>query len=127
MGARLIYAKVVDREVFYVQQGGKVHPGLNNEVLLREEPGEANVFLVLRAWGEDTGTYTEQWRIEGMGGGTIYESLPREIHAATESHIERLEDEVADLKFEYAGEYSVVFMLDEHEVARVAFAVRATD
>lgn len=127
MGARLVYAKVVDREVFYVQQGGKVHPGLNNEVLLRDEPGVANVFLVLRAWGEDTGTYTEQWRIEGMGGGTIYESLPREIHAATQSHIERLEDEVADLKFEYAGGYSVVFTLDESEVARVTFSVRATD
>lgn len=127
MGARLVYAKVVDREVFYVQQGGKVHPGLNSEVLLREEPGVANVFLVLRAWGEDTGTYTEQWRIEGMGGGTIYESLPREIHAATENHIERLEDEVADLKFEYAGDYSVVFTLDESEVARVTFTVRSTD
>lgn len=127
MGARLIYAKVVDREVFYVQQGGKVHPGLTNEVVLREEPGEANAFLVLRAWGEDTGTYTEQWRIEGMGGGTIYESVAREIHAATEAHIERLEDEVADLKFEYAGDYTVVFTLDENEVGRVNFSVRATD
>ncbi|MFP5352902.1 MAG: hypothetical protein ACLGIB_10115 [Actinomycetota bacterium] len=126
MGARLIYAKVVDREVFYVQ-GGKVHPGLDNEVLLREEPGEANVFLVLRAWGEDTGTYTEQWRIEGMGGGTVYESLPREIHAATESHVEKLEDEVANLKFEYAGNYTVVFTLDEHEAARTSFTVRSAD
>lgn len=123
----MVYAKVVDREVFYVQQGGKVHPGLDNEVLLREEPGEANAFLVLRAWGGDTGSYTEQWRLEGMGGGTVYESLPREIHAATQSHIERLEDEVADLKFEYAGDYTVVFTLDEHEVARTTFAVRATD
>lgn len=123
MGARLIYAKVVDRENFW-KQGGKVHPGLHNDVILREEPGEAHAFLVLRAWGEDTGTFTEQWRIEGMGGRAIYESLPREIHAATETHIERLEDEVADLKFEYAGDYTAVFTLDEHEVARVTFPVR---
>lgn len=123
MGARLIYAKVVDRDIFW-KQGGKVHPGLHNDVILREEPGEAHAFLVLRGWGEDTGTFTEQWRIEGMGGGAIYESLAREIHAATESHIERLEDEVSDLKFDYAGDYTVVFTLDEHEVARVTFPVR---
>lgn len=123
MGARLIYAKVVDQELF-LKQGGKIHPGLPNQVVLREEPGEAHAFLVLRGWGEDTGTFTEQWRIEGMGGGAIYESLPREIHAATESHIEKLEDEVTDLKFEYSGDYSVVFLLDENEVARTTFRVR---
>lgn len=127
MGARLVYAKVIDREIFYVKHHGKVHPGLDNEVVLREEPGVANAFLVLRAWSEDSGTFTEQWRIEGMGGGIIYESLPREIHAATQTHIERLEDEVADLKFEYAGGYTVVFTLDENEVARTQFPVKAGD
>jgi len=123
VGARLVYAKVIDREIFYVKHHGKVHPGLDSEVVLREEPGVANAFLVLRAWSEDSGTFTEQWRIEGMGGGIIYEGLPREIHAATQTHIERLEDEVADLKFEYSGDYTVVFTLDENEVARASFSV----
>ena len=124
MGARLVYAKVVDRETFYVREKGVVHKSLQNEVQLREEPGEAGAFLILRAWTGDSGTMTEQWRIETPGGTAIYESTPREMHASTTSHIEKLEDEVADLKFEYTGNYTCVFALDETEVARVTFPVR---
>lgn len=124
MGARLVYAKVVDRETFYVREKGAVHPSLQNEVLLREEPGVAGAFLILRAWTGDSGTFTEQWRIESPGGTSLYESTPREMHASTTSHIEKLTDEVADLKFEYAGDYTCVFSLDETEVARVTFPVR---
>lgn len=123
MGARLIYAKVIDRETYYMK-GAEVHPGLDNDVVVRDEPGEAGAFLVLRAWSDDHGTFTERWRIESPGGTAIYESTPREIHLATESHVEKLEDEVADLKFEYAGDYAVVFTLDEHEVARATVPVR---
>jgi hypothetical protein len=126
VGARLIYAKVIDREAFYMK-GGEVHPGLENDVVVRDEPGEAGAFLVLRAWSEDHGSFTEQWRIESPGGTAVYESIPREIHLATESHIEKLEDEVADLKFEYGGDYDVVFTLDENEVARATFPVRRGD
>lgn len=125
MGARLHYAKVIDRELYYAR-GGKVHPGLENAVVLAEEPGSAGAFLVLRAWGDDHGTFTEQWRIESPGGGVVYESTPRELHMPTEAHVERLEDEVADLHFEYASDnYNVVFVLDETEVARAAFPVIA--
>ncbi len=123
----MVYAKVIDRESFYVRDKGTVHPSLDNEVLLREEPGEAGAFLVLRAWTDNAGAYTEQWRIESPGGTTIYESTPREIHAATEAHIEKLEDEVADLKFDYAADYDCVFILDENEVGRVTFPVRLAE
>jgi hypothetical protein len=126
VGARLIYAKVIDRETFYMK-GGEVTPGLENGVVVRDEPGEAGAFLVLRAWSEDHGTFTERWRIESPGGTAVYESVPREIHLATEEHVEKLEDEVADLKFEYAADYAVVFTLDENEVARVTFTVRRAD
>lgn len=126
MGARLIYAKVIDRERFYMK-GGEVHPGLENDVVVRDEPGEAGAFLVLRAWSEDHGTFTEQWRIDSPGGTAVYESVPREIHLATEDHVEKLEDEVADLKFDYGGDYEVVFTLDENEVARATFPVRRAD
>jgi hypothetical protein len=127
MGARLHYAKVVDRELF-IKDGGRVHPGLHNHVVMADAPGPAGAFLVLRAWGDDHGTFTEQWRIEGSGGGRIYESLPREIHLATEDHVEKLEDELADLEFDYpADDYSVVFLLDDREVARVTFAVTVRD
>jgi hypothetical protein len=123
MGARLHYVKVVDRERFY-SQGGKLHPGLENLVVLHDEPGRAGAFLVMRAWGDDHGTFTEQWRLHSPGGGIVYESLPREIHMATAAHIEKLEDEVADLDFDYSSDdYEVVFLLDESEVARVRFPV----
>jgi hypothetical protein len=124
MGARLVYAKVIDREVFLIR-GGKIHPGLENDVVVQSEPGTAGAFLVLRAWSDDHGTFTEQWKIEAPGGLTLYESLPREIHLATEAHTERLEDELADVEFEFTSDdYHAVFLLDELEVARVRFPVR---
>jgi hypothetical protein len=124
MGARLVYAKIVDREAFLLR-GGKVHPGLENEVMIQTEPGTAGAFLVLRAWSDDHGTFTEQWRLETPTGQTLYESLPRELHLATETHTERLEDELADIEFEFtADDYEAVFMLDEMEVARARFPVK---
>jgi hypothetical protein len=127
MGARLAYAKVIDKELFFAR-GSKIHPGLESEIVLREDPGTAAAFLVLRAWCEDHGTFTEQWRIEGPGGGIVYESIPRELHLATEDHMEKLEDEVADLDFQYASDnYSLVFVLDETEVARTRFKVRENE
>ena len=125
MGARLQYAKVVDRERFY-KQGARVHPSLVNAVLLHDEPGRANVFLVLRAWTDDHGTFTEHWRIESPGGRVVYQSTPREIHLATTNHVEKLEDEVADLVVDFAADdYTVVFFLYDRLVARATFAVRS--
>jgi hypothetical protein len=127
MGARLVYGKVVDRDIF-MKRGGKVTPHLENHVLLTEDPGAAGAFLVLRAWTNHHGTFTERWRIEGSGGGIVYESVPRELHLATPSHIEHLEDEVVDLEFQYAADdYNAVFLLDDREVARLTFAVQAQD
>src|SRR5688572_17512957 len=124
MGARLVYAKVIDREVFFVKEQGNVHPGMENQVVLKDEPGVAGAFLVLRGWGEDHGTFTEQWSLKGPGGQTLYESLPRELHLPSKSHVERLEDEIADLDLDTGGnDYHVVFTLDEEEVARVRFEV----
>ena len=123
MGARLEYAKVIDRQL-YITKGGRVHPGLQNEVQLQDAPGKALVFLVLRAWTDDHGTFTEQWRIETPGGTTVYESSSRELHMPTKAHVERLEDEVDSLELEYAADnYTLVFTLDDNEVARVNFPV----
>ena len=124
MGARLRYAKVLDREAFMIK-GGKLHPGLTNEIVVNGEPGPAAAFVVFRGWGDDHGSFTEQWRIEDPEGRTVYESIPREIHVASNGHVERLEDEVVDLDFEFAADdYEVVFTLDEREVARARFAVK---
>jgi hypothetical protein len=124
MGARLQYAKVIDRQLYYAR-GGRVHPKLENEVVLQQEPGRAGAFLVLRGWTDDHGGFTEQWRIESPGGERLYGGTPREIHLATPDHVERLEDEVADLDLDYAAEdYTLVLYADENEVARVDFPVR---
>lgn len=121
MGVRLQYAKVIDRELYFAR-GAKVHPGLENYVVTNNEPGRAAAFLVIRAWTDDHGTFTEQWRIETPGGRVVYESTPREIHIATNNHTERLEDEVADLEVEFAADdYTLVLTLDDREVARVNF------
>lgn len=124
MGARLRYAKVIDRQLFF-DKGGKLHPGLPNLVCAHEEPGVAGAFLVIRGYGDHSGSVTERWHIEAPGGLRIYESIPLELHLPTRSHEERLEDEVADLKIDDAGDgYSTVFFLDDEEVARVRFSVR---
>jgi hypothetical protein len=123
MTAKLQYAKVIDRELFH-ERGSKINPGLDNKVLLKDDPGVSMAFLVLRGWSDDHGTFTEQWRIEGAGGGLVYESLPRELHLATRSHVEKLEDEVIDIDFPYTSDdYACVFLLDGDEVARTRFSV----
>lgn len=127
MGARLSYAKVIDRQRFY-EKGGSLQPQMENEVMLQEEPGKAGAFLVFRGWSDDHGTFTEQWKIKEPEGRTIYESTPREVHMPTASHTERLEDEVADLDIDFAAnDYNLVFFLDEREVARVSFAVKLSN
>ena len=124
MGARLTFAKVIDRQMFY-DRGARLHPGLENEVVIPDEPGRAGAFLVIRGWGDDHGSFTEQWRIQEPEGRTIYESSPRELHVATNGHVEKLEDEVADLEFDFASEgYTVTFLLDEREVGRARFEVK---
>jgi hypothetical protein len=125
MGARLRFAKVIDKELFYVKEKGRVHPHLESRVVLRDEPGTAGAFLVIRGWADDHGTFTERWKLQGPGGMTIYESTPREIHIATNNRTEQVQDEISDLELEAAtDDYNVVFYLDEHEVGRVQFRVQ---
>lgn len=127
MGARLAYAKVIDRQAFY-DRGGNLHPKLENIVFVQDEPATAGAFLVFRGWADDHGTFTEQWCIKEPEGRTVYESSPREVYIPSKAHTERLEDEVADLVFEFAADdYDLVFFLDEREVARVSFRVKLTN
>lgn len=127
MGARLRYAKVIDRQLFY-EQGARLHPGLGNEVLLADEPGLAGAFLVLRGWSDGHGTHSENWQLRSPGGTVLYESTPRELHLAAPGHVEKLEDEVADLTLDYSSDdYEVVFRLDDREIGRTRFSVRPPD
>ena len=127
MGARLQYAKVLDQYIFY-REGGRVHPGLPSRVVIPHDGGPAAAFFVLRAWSDDHGTFTEQWRIEGPDGSIVYQSVPREIHMPTRSHTERLQDEVSDLDLGAAGGvYRAIFSLDDYEVGRIDFPVQLSE
>jgi len=65
--------------------------------------------------------------IEGPGGALIYTSVPREMHLATPTHVEKLEDEIADLQIEDPEPaYQAVFLLDDEEVARTRFSIKAS-
>jgi hypothetical protein len=59
MGARLQYAKVIDREHFYIR-GGRLHPGLHNQVVVADEPGVLpGIFFFGGGWAAK-GTLNEQ-------------------------------------------------------------------
>ncbi|HYI44820.1 MAG TPA: hypothetical protein VE174_05070 [Actinomycetota bacterium] len=124
MNVRLAYGKIIDRQVFY-EKGGNLHPKLDNIVLLQAEPGIAGAFLIFRGWADDHGSFTEQFKIKEPEGRTIYTSSPREVHIVSATHTERLEDEVADLEFEFAGEgYLLILYADGREIATINFDVK---
>ncbi|MGH8902870.1 MAG: hypothetical protein ACRDYA_14660 [Egibacteraceae bacterium] len=121
MGVTLRYAKVVDRDLF-LRTGGTVRPGLANEIRLVEDeaPARAAPFLVLRAWDEADGAFTETWRLVDPHGRTVRPSTMREVlQGQTE-----ISDEIADQRFEYADDsYQLVLEVDDREVARANFPV----
>ena len=120
MGARLKYAKVVDRDLF-LRTGGEVTPGLDNRVeLLGEAPTKAAGFGVYREWYDVDGAFTESWSILDPHSRTIYQGLDREVVGGNQ----QLVDEIDDLLFDYADSgYQLLLSVDGREVARVDFDV----
>ena len=120
MGARLKFAKVVDRDLF-LRTGAQVTPGLDNRVeLLGEAPAKAAGFMVRREWYDVDGAFTESWAIQDPHGRTVYSGLDREVIGGNTE----LVDELDDVLFEYAdSNYQLVLSVDGREVARAAFDV----
>ena len=120
MGARLKYAKVVDRDLF-LRTGAQITPGLENRVELPgEAPAKAAGFGVHREWYDVDGAFTESWSIQDPHGRTIYEGLDREVVGGNDA----LVDELDDVLFEYADSgYQLVLAVDGREVARADFDV----
>jgi hypothetical protein len=120
VGARLKYAKVVDRDLF-LRTGGEVRPGLDNRVALQSEaPAKAAGFAVRREWYDVDGAFTESWSIQDPHGRTLYEGLDREVVGGNFE----LVDEIDDVLFEYADTgYQLVLSVDGREVARADFEV----
>ncbi len=120
MGARLKYAKVVDRDRF-LRTGAQITPGLENRVeLLSEAPAKAASFGVHREWYDVDGSFTESWAIVDPHGRTVYAGVDREVTGGNQE----LVDELDDVMFEYADSgYQLVLSIDGREVARVDFDV----
>ena len=120
MGAKLKYAKVVDRDVFE-RSGARLRPGLDNRVTLRgPAPAPALRFGVHRAWYAVDGAFTEAWRILDPHGRTVHAGVEHEVVGGNMD----LVDEVDDLEFEYADRgYQLVLSVDGREVARADFEV----
>ena len=120
MGARLKFAKVVDRDLF-LRTGAEVTPGLDNRVeLVGEAPAKAAGFMVRREWYDVDGAFTESWAIRDPHGRTVYQGLDREVVGGNDE----LVDELDDVLFEYADSgYQLVLDVDGREVARVDFDV----
>lgn len=120
MGARLRYAKVVDREQLS-RSGGVLRPGMDNEVRLDgEAPTAAAPFVVMRAWDHVDGAFTETWRIEDPYGRTVHDPMTHEVVPP----VVELADEIVECEFEYADRgYQLVLEIDGREVARANFVV----
>ena len=120
MGARLKFAKVVDRDLF-LRTGAEVTPGLANRVeLLGKAPTKAAGFMVRREWYDVEGAFTESWTLRDPHGRTVYQGLDREIIGGNTEQV----DELDDVLFEYADSgYQLVLEVDGREVARADFDV----
>ena len=120
MGARLKFAKVVDRDLF-LRSGAEVTPGLDNRVeLLSEAPAKAAGFMIRREWYDVDGAFTESWSLRDPHGRTLYQGLDREVIGRNQE----LVDEIDDLVIDYADSgYQLVLEVDGREVARADFEV----
>jgi hypothetical protein len=121
MGVTLRYAKVVDRNLF-LRTGGIVRPKLDNEVWLLEDevPAQAAPFLILRAWDDVDGAFTETWRLVDPHGRTVRPPTTREVLPGQSE----ISDEIAGQQFEYADDgYQLVLQVEDREVARASFTV----
>lgn len=122
MGATLRYAKVVDRD--HLQAHGGLSPKTDNLVLLRDEPGVARDFLILRAWDDVDSAFEETWRLEDPHGQIVYTGTPRTVLA---EHGD-LYDEIQGVRFDYSDNgFQLVLEVEGREVARADFAVSVAD
>jgi hypothetical protein len=120
MGARLKYAKVVDRDLF-MRTGATIKPGLDNRVeLTGSAPAVAAGFTVIRNWYNVDGPFTESWRLVDPHGQTVHQGLDREVLTGNQDVV----DEIDEQQFEYADSgYQLVLEVDGREVARADFDV----
>jgi hypothetical protein len=114
----LVAAAVVDARVWEAY-GNKANDG----VYLVGQPGPAMPFVIFRAWKVPVGFVSEEVRLIGPSGRTIYRWGPevRRMRGAMELTVEL--DRVEDGVFDESGTYVASFILDDQIVGEIDFPV----
>jgi hypothetical protein len=114
----LISAAVVDQRVWNAY-GERASDG----VYLVGQPGPALPFVLFRAWKVPTGFVSEEVRLVGPSGRTLYRWGPevRRMKGAMDLTIEL--DTVTDAVLEETGTYLASFILDDQILGEVEFPV----
>lgn len=114
----LIAAAVVDERV-WAMQGDRSPDG----IYLVGQPGPALPFVVFRAWKVPTGFVSEEVRLVGPSGRTLYRWGPhvRRMKGAMDLTIEL--DTIDDAVLDESGNYVASFILDDEIVGEIEFPV----
>jgi hypothetical protein len=114
----LISAAVVDRRVW-----DAYHETAPDGVYLVGQPGPALPFVVFRAWKVPTGFVSQEIRLVGPSGRTLYRWGPevRRMKGAMDLTIEL--DPIDDAVLEETGTYVASFILDGEILGEIEFPV----
>lgn len=114
----LISAAVVDKRVWDAYQ-----ENAPDGIYLVGQPGPALPFVLFRAWKVPTGYVSEEVRLIGPSGRTLYRWGPqvRRMQGAMDLTVEL--DEVADAVLEETGTYVASLILDDEILGEIEFPV----
>jgi hypothetical protein len=114
----LVAAAVVDKRVWDAY-GDKANDG----VYLVGQPGPALPFVVFRAWKVPTGFVSEEFRLIGPSGRTVYRWGPEARRMIGSMDLTTELDAVEDAVFDESGTFVGSFILDGEIVGEIDFQV----
>jgi hypothetical protein len=112
----LVAAAVVDERVW--QAEGESAP---DGVYLVGQPGPAMAFVIFRAWKVPVGFVTEEIRLVGPSGRTIYRWGPQVRRMVGAMDLTTEVDVIRDAAFDESGTYLASFILDGQIVGELEF------
>src|SRR4029077_9077744 len=114
----LVAAAVVDQRIWETQ--GNTSP---DGVYLVGQPGPALPFVIFRAWKVPVGFVSEEVRLIGPSGRTIFRWGPEVRRMAGAMDLTTEVDIIRDAAFDESGTYVASFILDEQILGELEFPV----
>jgi hypothetical protein len=114
----LVAAAVVDERVWEAY-GAQANDG----VYLVGQPGPALPFVIFRAWKVPVGVVSEEIRLIGPSGRTIFRWGPEPRRMAGAMDLTTELDRVGDAVFDETGTYVASFIIDDAIVGEIEFPV----